>query len=387
MSHYSSGEYFRLFFEAGQAILASNSLQETLGLLVQKAAQAFAVKAASLRLINEKSNCLELVASHGLSRKYLSKGVLSADQSIPEVLLGATVLIRRAYNDPRIQYPGALLSEGINTILSVPVEAQGGAIGVLRLYSATERNFSEGDIEFVSALAEMGGLAIANARIYETEGIKLTSLLKEFGVELQGSPDVLQEQLKTFTPQPLSAEKSLSYFRALHEVTRSILATLDSRQVMRLIVHRIIQLMGVKACALRLINETTQELDLLASEGLSEQFLQKGPPHLDRSIRETLTGLPVQILDTRTDGRLEYPEATIREHIASILSLPIVARQRVIGVLRIYSEQLREFSQEEVSFLSALAEISGIAIMNARLYEKNRNDLSFWTATMEYLQE
>jgi GAF domain-containing protein len=212
-------------------------------------------------------------------------------------------------------------------------------------------------------------------------------MLKEVGVELSGVPEGLQKRLRMFTPQSLSPEQNFQYFRALHETTRSILSTLDSREVMSLIVAQVIRLMEVKACALRLINETTHELELLASMGLSDRFLRKGQPHTDRSFQETLEGVPVLILDTRNDGRLEYPEATVAEGIASILSLPIVARERVIGVLRVYSEWRREFSQEEVTFLSALTEIAGIAIMNARLYEKIRNDVSFWTATMEYLQD
>lgn len=57
--------------------------------------------------------------------------------------------------------------------------------------------------------------------------------------------------------------------------------------------------------------------------------------------------------------------------------MPCIARQRVVGGLRLYSAEKRQYSQEDVTFLSALAEIAGFAIMNARIYEKTRNDLSF----------
>jgi len=67
--------------------------------------------------------------------------------------------------------------------------------------------------------------------------------------------------------------------------------------------------------------------------------------------------------------------------------MPIIAQQRVVGVLRLYSAEKRLYSQEEITFLSALAEISGIAIMNAKIYEKTNNDLSFWTATLGYMQD
>jgi GAF domain-containing protein len=59
----------------------------------------------------------------------------------------------------------------------------------------------------------------------------------------------------------------------------------------------------------------------------------------------------------------------------------------VVGVLRLYSAEKRLYSQEEITFLSALAEIAGIAIMNAKIYEKTNNDLSFWTATLGYMQD
>ncbi len=387
MSQKNVSEYFRLFFEAGQSILSSSSLQQTLDFLVQRTVAALEVKAGSLRLIDEKTKRLELVASCGLSGGYLNKGPLNADQSMPQVLEGAPVVIQDAYDDPRVQYRQAMRDEGVNTVLSVPVEARDKTIGVLRLYSAERRVFSAEEIEFVAALAELGGLAIANARIYEAEGVKLSTLLNEVGIELP-PPEVVRENRQSpFSLQPLSEEKSLEYFRALHEVSRAILSTLDSREVMTLIIGKVIEIMQIKGSALRLINETTGELELLVSRGLSDRFLQKGAPHTDKSICDTLAGNPVLILDTATDSRLEYPEQTRAEGIVSLLSLPIVAKDRVIGVLRLYIGKRREFSQEEVTFLSALAEIAGIAIMNARLYEKTTYDLSFWTATMDYLQE
>jgi signal transduction protein with GAF and PtsI domain len=387
MSQENTSEYFRLFFETAQTLLSSPSLQPTLDSLVRRTSAALGVKAGSLRLIDEKTGRLELAASHGLSRAYLEKGSLDADRSVPEVLVGKAVAIPDAYDDPRIQYREELRKEGLNTLLSVPVIARDRVIGVLRLYAAERREFSPGEIELLSALAELGGLAIANARICETEGVRLSSLLGEVGVEISPQAESADPPRLCFLFQPVSAERSLEFFRTLHELVRAILSTLDSREVMQLIVDKVRALMGVKGCALRLINETTHELELLASRGLSDRFLRKGPPHTDRSIRETLEGFPILIADTATDPRLEYPAETLAEGIASLLSLPIVAHERVIGVLRIYSAQKREYSREEVNFLSALAEIAGIAVLNARLYERTRNDLSFWTATMGYLQE
>ncbi len=383
----NSNEYFRLFFETAQEILSARNLQSTLDSLVQRTVAALDIKAGGLRLIDEQTGNLDQVASYGLSDSYNNKGALNADQSIPEVLNGKPVCIKDAPNDPRIQYPEAMRTEGIDTILSVPVIAGEKVIGLLRLYCAEPRDFSEEEIEFISALAEMGGLAIANARLYEAEGDKLAAVFTEIGVDLPSTIESREKPLDAFSIQEIDPTKCLGYFRILHEVTQAILSTQDSKQVMQLIVDKVINIMNVKAAALRLRNETTNELELIVSTGLSEKFLTKGQPHTDQSISATLAGEPVLILDTAKDPRLEYPDETVAEGIASILSLPIVARQRVVGVLRLYSADKRQFSQEEAIFLSALAEISGVAIMNARLYEKTRNDLSFWTATLGYMQD
>ena len=382
---HKSIEYFRTFFDVSQTIFSSQSLKDILKRLIKRTVGALNAKAGSLRLVNEQSHRLELAASYMLSKKYLDKGHLSSDLSIPEVLEGKVIVIKDAFKDPRIQYKAEKLEEGINTILSVPVVAGDKVIGVLRLYSGEPRDFSDEEIEFVSALAEIGGLAITDARIYEDEGIKLSSLLKEVGVELPEEPKRPKQKAKSFALEPVDPSRSLEYFRGLHTIAKAILSTLDSRQVIDLVIEIVLAIMKVKACSLRLINETTRELEMVASKGLSEGYLKKGPLHIDKSIRETLAGTPVLIADARTDPRIEYLPEKAQEGIVSILSLPIIARKRVIGILRLYSEELRRYSREEVAFLSAIAEMAGIAIINARLYERTKYDLSFWKTTMGYL--
>jgi len=383
----NTNEYFRLFYETAQEILSARNLQETLDSLVQSTVAAMEIKAGSLRLIDDESKNLKQVASFGLSEAYLNKGALNVGQSIPEVLEGIVVYVKDACGDPRIQYPDAMRAEGIAAVLSVPVIAGEKVIGVLRLYSAEPHDYSDEDIEFVSALAEMGGLAIANAQLYQSEGDKLASLFEEIGVDLPDTDEESVQPVDVATVQAIDPSKSLGYFRTLHEVTQAVLSTLDSKQVIQLIVDKVINIMQVKASALRLRNEITHELELIATTGLSEKFLAKGQPHTNQSISETLAGKPVLITDTANDPRLEYPVETVAEGISSILSMPIIARQRVVGVLRLYSAEKRQYSQEEITFLSALAEIAGVAIMNARIYEKTRNDLSFWTATLGYMQD
>ncbi|GAB4258502.1 MAG: hypothetical protein Kow0092_06160 [Deferrisomatales bacterium] len=379
-------EYFRIFFEASHAILSTDSLKDVLKLLVKRTVRALGAKAGSLRLLDEETGRLELVASHLLSLKYRTKGPLTADRSIPEVLEGKVVVILNAAEDPRVQYPEAVRREGIHTILSVPVVARQKVIGVMRVYTGEPREFTPEEIEFVSALAEVGGLAIANARIREAQGVQLAALLAGVGVDLPPAKPGPKARFRPLAGKGAPPPRAnIEYFRALHQIAREVLVSLDSRQVTSLAIDKVLEVSGVQGCSLRLVNETTRELDLVAARGLSEAFLKKGPVHADRSIQEALAGHPVLVEDVRADPRVEYPEALAREGIRSLLTVPIIARERVIGVLRLYAREPRQYREEEVAFLSAAAEIAGVAIMNARLYERTQYDLSFWRATLRYL--
>jgi GAF domain-containing protein len=94
----------------------------------------------------------------------------------------------------------------------------------------------------------------------------------------------------------------------------------------------------------------------------------------DKSISEAMTGKAVIIYDAASDPRAPYPEALAEEGISSITSIPIVLKGNVIGVLRLYSSQPRSYSEEEVMFMTSLAEQAALALENARMYQKLKQE-------------
>ena len=80
------------------------------------------------------------------------------------------------------------------------------------------------------------------------------------------------------------------------------------------------------------------------------------------------------VSDVENDRQVQYPEALKREGIKSILSVPIVFKENVIGMLRLYGSRPREFTRRELKFMTALAEQGGIAIQNARHMERVLRD-------------
>jgi len=111
---------------------------------------------------------------------------------------------------------------------------------------------------------------------------------------------------------------------------------------------------------------------------LSDTYLKRGPLFVEGSIQQTLEGNPVLIRDVATDPRVKHKKEKKKEGIVSLLSLPVKTKKGIIGVLRLYSAVAREFNDDEIKLLTALAHLGGIAIQNASLYlvlEKDMTDL------------
>ena len=165
-----------------------------------------------------------------------------------------------------------------------------------------------------------------------------------------------------------------NYFHLFRNVCMCINATLNLKECLDLIAVNVTKALQVKACALFLLDRTQNRLDVSASYGLSEAYLNKGPVDAEKSIQESLHGVPILVLDATHDNRIQYPREAAQEGIASIFSVPIPVKGAVIGVLRIYTARPRTFCDNERAFIFGLAEMSGIAIENARMYDHLRSN-------------
>lgn len=176
--------------------------------------------------------------------------------------------------------------------------------------------------------------------------------------------------------QTPTARHDHSYWRTLFAAVHDIASSLDPDEVLNRLVRRVAAAMDVKAATLRLLEADGDVLSPRTTFGLSEAYLKKGPVDVKHSPldRATLKGEPVWVEDVRRDSRFQYPEAAEREGLVSALCVPVTLHDEIIGVLRVYSDQRREFDREEVEFLSALAELGALAIENARLHEELRRD-------------
>ena len=175
-----------------------------------------------------------------------------------------------------------------------------------------------------------------------------------------------------------------TYFHALYRAAQLIASSLEVGDVLDNLAQSVVEAMGVKACALRLLDPQTQTMRLSAAYGLSNEYLTKGPVDIGHSAidYETLENHMVMIRDVRIDGRFMYRREAEREGIVSVLCVPLRAKGVAIGVMRAYTDHEHTFSAEEIEFLTALADLGALCIANARLYAASRQE---YTATMAAL--
>lgn len=164
-------------------------------------------------------------------------------------------------------------------------------------------------------------------------------------------------------------KKQLMNYETLLKVTSAISHSKDPEEVVLMAVESIARALEVKGCALFLVNRETRELELAASFGLSDNYVNKGPLSALKSISESLEHGPVAIFDVSDDPRIQYPDEARQEGISSILSVPVMIGGRSIGVLRVYTAEPWEFTLEDVNFVQAMGSITGMALDMARHYK------------------
>ena len=168
-----------------------------------------------------------------------------------------------------------------------------------------------------------------------------------------------------------SARSHKDYYTALYQAALTISSSLELDPVLQSVVKSITEAMEVKACAVRLLDSRTGQLQFNAGYGLSGDYLAKGPVDVEHSPidSEALRGAPVIIPDVAEDSRFQYKEAARREGIVSVLCVPLEVHGRAIGVMRVYTNQPCTFHEDDIQFLTVLASLSALAIENASLYE------------------
>lgn len=181
-------------------------------------------------------------------------------------------------------------------------------------------------------------------------------------------------------------DKFREYFEIFSEIARMISTILNDQEVMNTIVTRLPEVLEVDAATIRLLDNSTNSFVLGAAHGISMEYLSRDTIDTQDTMTMIMAGQPV--VSDKSDGDQDPStlELMEKEGICSVLSLPIQFQGNIIGVMRLLSKSHRQFSHEEIAFTMALAEQSGMAISNARIFSELENQIDFLKEVHEISQ-
>ncbi len=307
--------------------------QQVLELIMGEAVRIMRASSGSVVLVNPNNNLLEIQASHGLPitgealQLKLGEGITGW-----VARRGKPARVGDVRRDPR--YIAA--KQNVMSELAVPLEVDGEVRGVVNVDSERLNAFTEDDEQLLKELAIQAARVIKNTWLYEQN------------------------------------RRKARLFESLFSVGQIINSAMNLDEALLVITREACELMEAKMCSLLMLDDSCDWLDLRANYGAGEGYITK--PRL--SVSDSLLGTvvrrkkPLQVQNVQASSHYQNVEIARNEGLVSLLSVPLIYRGNAIGTLSIYTSVLHVFSNEEVRILSALAEMSGIAIEKARLYER-----------------
>lgn len=131
------------------------------------------------------------------------------------------------------------------------------------------------------------------------------------------------------------------------------------------IVKNVAREMRARGCCLAVFTPDGRHLRHVACHGLSEDYVTKGLIAVDRCIAEVMEGKAVTISDAATDDRVQYPEKARGEGIVSILAVPVMLDGEFLGILRVYTDRPRRFTDYDIRFARTAADMGAAALLQA----------------------
>ncbi|MDZ4342786.1 MAG: GAF domain-containing sensor histidine kinase, partial [Candidatus Binatia bacterium] len=357
-------ENVRLFRELTEALEQQTATSEILGVIassptdIQPVLKTVAANAA--RLCEATDAQIRLVEGGG-TRLVASFGNAPAPEFSPTtpgrvggraILNRETVHVHDLVEASKTDFADArdvVIRTGTRTILSTPMLREGTPIGVINIRRLEVRPFSDRQIKLLETFAAQAVIAIENVRLFQ----ELQARTRELG-------------------------RSVGELKALGEVGQAVSSTLDLQTVLSTIVGHAVQLSGTSGGVIYEYDETAQEFHLRASYRMEEeivQALQATPVRLGQGAtgQAATTRAPVQvpnILEQREPTATTVRPILARLGYRSVLAVPLLREERIMGALTVWHKEAGDFSPEVVNLLQTFATQSALAIQNARLFRE-----------------
>jgi len=333
-----AGQELRILHQISQSISSTLDLDQVLRQIVELVIDVTHGDACLLYLLDEAGDNLVLRASKNPHPRLIGKIAMKVGEGITGWVAQEAqpvAIPRHASKDTRFKFFQTLPEDKYEAFLSVPIVAPPAdrVIGVINVQHRKSHRHSESEMTLLSILGHQVGGAIENARLYQETALRST-------------------QIST-----------------LAEVGQIIASGRYLEEMLQLIVNIIAKMMQARVCSIMLVDAQKNELVIQAAKASSEEYWRKpnlkiGNSLISRVVKEKA---PLMVRDVTKEEGYQYPELATKEGVRSLLSVPMILKNHVIGVLNVYSADERSFSNEDLRLLSTVADQVSLAFENTKL--------------------
>ncbi|HEX7310231.1 MAG TPA: GAF domain-containing protein [Gaiellaceae bacterium] len=330
------GEYLTRLQAVTDAALSHLELDELLAELLERIHSILEVDTCAILLLDEASDELVARAAVGLEEE-VEQGVRIP---VGGGFAGRIAAERRPILLPDVERAHVLnpilREKGIKTLLGVPLIVHDTMIGVLHVGTLVPREFEDHDIELLRLAGERAAMAIANASLFEAER---------------------------------KARRRLEHVQA---VTDAALAHLELDELLAELLDRIHTILDVDTCAILLLDEASNELVARAAVGIEEEVEQGVRIPVGGGFAGRIAAERRPILLPDVDHAHVLNPILRQKGIKTLLGVPLIVRETVIGVLHVGTLVHHPFTPDEMELLELVAERVALAIERSRLHEETR---------------
>jgi signal transduction protein with GAF and PtsI domain len=323
-----------------ESISGTLDLEAVLKHIVDVVVEVTKADACLLYLLSDNREELILRASRNPHPKLIGRITIGLGEGITGWVARErtrVVIPSNASDDPRFKFFHNLPEDRYQAFVSVPIMAKSEVVGVINVQHKRPRRYRSDELALLSTIASQVGGAIENARLYAETMRKA-------------------RQIET-----------------LSQVSETVTSNRLIDDILQLIVTMTAQMMNSKICSIMLLDQPTGELRIVATQSLSEQYRLKPNLKIGQSIsgRAVQEKRPIIVADVTRERDYMYPDMARKEGLCSLLSVPMLVRDKAVGVVNSYTSVPHAFTAEEVRVLQAIANQAAIAIEHTTLLEKS----------------
>jgi two-component system NtrC family sensor kinase len=176
------------------------------------------------------------------------------------------------------------------------------------------------------------------------------------------------------------------YFKVIRDIQREVLTRNSVKEVLEVVVAKSCEILSAKGSLIRILNKETRQFEVRAACGIGEQYLNKGPVTAEKLIANPRNlHKVIFIRDIWNASRVEYPQSVWSEGIRMIVDVPLAVGKQLMGLIQIYLEGAREFSDSELDFIITVAEQCAGIIERVQLLENQQANFTHIATHMEKL--